>query len=155
MKFKDLNFKIAIISALHELGYYTEEVEEIKNRNLDWEEEFRPIPEVLEYYKHLEINPEYLKEIEVFEPDTNDKSYSYLFNIWDGEGELFDIRSIEGIELLTNLHTFDPISMINEREIDFSPLLKCKNLKYISTDFMLDEQEEIVDQLVQKGVEIL
>lgn len=155
MKFKDLNFKIAIIGALHELGYYSQEAEQIKNQNLDWDEEFRPIPEVLEFYKKLEINPEYLKEIEVFEPDSNDLSYSYLFNIWDGAGELLDITSIEGIELLTNLHTFDPVSMINEREIDFSPLLKCKNLKYISTDFMHNEQEEVIERLLEKGVEIL
>lgn len=120
MKFKDLNFKISVIGALHELGHYCEEVENIKGDNTDWDQDYKPIPKVLEFYKNLEIDQKYLEEIETLQPDGGDLCYQYLFNVWDGEDNQFDISSIEGIENLTNLKSFEPISMISENGLDYS-----------------------------------
>jgi hypothetical protein len=92
MQFKDLNFKISVMGALHDLEYYVSEVEEIKAKNGDWDHDYDPIPEVVEYYRNLEINPEQLKEIDALMPDGGDLCYQYLFNVWDGEDNQFDIK---------------------------------------------------------------
>jgi phage pi2 protein 07 len=154
--FKDLNFKISVIGTLHDLGYYNEAAEEIRNQNSDWDEDHRPIPAVLDFYKNLDINPEYLSKIENFHPDGGDLCYEYLFNVWDGEDEQFDISSIEGIENLVKLKKFDPISMISNKGIDFFPLLKCEKLKIVSTEFMKKDFEniEVLKQLEARGVKI-
>jgi len=154
--FKDLNFKICVIGALHNLGYYNEEAEKIQNENSDWDEDYKPIPAVLEFYKKLDINPEYLLKIESLYPDGGDLCYDYLFNVWDGEDNQFDISSIEGIENLKNLKIYAPISMISIKGIDYSPLLHCEKLETVSTDFIKKNQkkEKVLKQLENRGVKI-
>jgi hypothetical protein len=154
--FKDLNFKISVIGALHDLGYYNEEATDIQKSNADWGHDNEPIPEVLDFYKNLEIDSDFLNEIEFLYPNGGDLCYEYLFNVWDGEDNQFDISSIEGIENLQNLKIFDPISMISDKGIDFSPLLKCEKLETLSSEFMLQnlENKKILNLLKNKGVEI-
>lgn len=148
MNFKDFNFKLSIISALHELGYYEAEVKAIKAANNDWEEDHTPIPAVLEYYQNLEIDPAYLAEIESYLPDGGDLAYAYLTNAWDGEDDQFDIHSIEGIEHLVNLVTFDAISMIADEGVDFTPLLACEKLEYANAALM--RKDENTAELIRK-----
>ncbi len=154
--FKDLNFKISVIGALHNLGYYNEEALEIQQANADWGRDDEPIPAVLNFYKNLDIDSDFLHEIEFLYPDGGDLCYEYLFNVWDGEDNQCDISSIEGVENLPNLKIFDPISMISDKGIDFSPLLKCKKLETLSSEFMLQnlENKKILKLLKNKGVEI-
>jgi hypothetical protein len=156
IKFKDLNFKISVIGALHDLGYYNEEAIKIQQANAHWDEDYKPIPAVLDFYKNLDINPQFLLEIESLYPDGGDLCYDYLFNVWDGEDNQCDISSIEGIENLPNLKIFDPISMISEKGIDFAPLLKCNKLETVSTEFMLNnlENKKVVKLLENRGVKI-
>lgn len=154
MQFKDLNFKISVTGALHDLGYYNEEAKKIKDENSDWDQDNIPIPAVVEYYKNLNIDPKHLAEIESFQPDGGDLCYQYLFKVWDGEDNQFDISSIEGIENLTNLKSFEPISMVNENGLDYSPLLLCENLETVSSEFINDDETEILKKLQDKGIEI-
>ncbi|MEL1242853.1 hypothetical protein AAEO56_01155 [Flavobacterium sp. DGU11] len=152
-QFRDVNFKISIIGALHELGYYVEEAERIQNENADWDQSHKPIPAVLEFYTNLEIDQNYLDEIEGLYPDGGDLCYQYLFNEWDGEDNQFDIKSLEGIELLTNLKIFEPISMITDDGLDYAPLLLCKNLEKAAPEFIDDDEDGILQQLKDRGVE--
>ena len=156
MSFKDLNFKISIIGALHELGYYNDEADAIKDENLDWDEDYKPIPAMVEFYRNLKIKPEYLEEIEDFQPDGGDLCYQYLFNVWDGEDNQFDIKSIEGIGALKNLKSFDPISMIHEDGLDYGPILECKNLEFVNMEYRNDDNktnDSVKLQLEKRGVE--
>jgi Zn-dependent M32 family carboxypeptidase len=156
MKFKDFNFKLSVISALHELGYYTAEVEAIKRANRDWPEDHTPIPAVLAYYQNLEIDPAYLAEIESYLPDGGDMAYFYLTQAWDGEDDQFDIHSIEGIEHLVNLVSFDAISMLPVEGVDFTPLLACEKLAYANTEFMRKDEnaDELIQKFLAKGVDV-
>lgn len=154
-KFKDLNFKIAVIGALQALGYYCEEAEKIQNDNADWDKDHEPIPAVLEFYTNLEIKQEYLNEIEALQPDGGSICYQYLLNEWDGEDTQFDISSIEGIENLNNLKHFEPISMIVDSGVDYSPLLLCEKLEYVCSDYINENGDEIIEELKNKGIKII
>jgi hypothetical protein len=157
MTFPDINFKISVIGALHALGFYKAEAEALKEANYDADDfSYEPIKAVYEYYRSLEIDPEKLAKIESFEPDGGDWCYVYLMNNWDGEDDQFLISSIEGIDQLKNLRSFEPISMITEDGLDYSPLLKCENLEAISSEFMRADEanENVIAQLEEKGVEI-
>ena len=156
MAFQDFHFKLSVISALHDLGYYVAEVEEIKAANKDWDQNYQPIPAVLDYYRNLVIDPEYLAEIDAIQPDGGDLCYFYIFNVWDGEDNQFDITSIEGIEQLANLELFDPFSMIAEEGLDYTPLLACHKLQKVAAAYIKQDvhSENILRQLQNRGVEI-
>lgn len=155
--FEDLNFKISVIGALHELDFYKEEAEALCNEFGDEDNySYEPIPEVMEYYTNLEIDPEKLAKIEGLYPDGGDECYMFAMDNWDGEDETFDISSIEGIQLLVNLKTFDPISMIAYESLDYAPLLACKNLVKVNAGYMKPtaENEAVIQALAERGVEI-
>ncbi len=157
MEFKDLNFKICIVGALHDLGYYNEELENIKKDNLDWDEDYKPIPAVLEFYKNLKIDQKYLDEIEELQPDGGDLCYQYLFNVWDGEDDQCNIKSIEGIENLRNLKSFEPNSMINENGIDFTPILGCLKLENVAMEEWQSnskKNEKVRERLKEREVDV-
>lgn len=158
MQFKDINFKISVIGALHELGFYQEEAEALKDKYYNGEDfSYKPIPQVYEYYKNLAIDQDKLDQIESLQPDGGDLCYVYLMNNWDGEDDQFIIKSIEGIELLTNLKSFDPISMVEEGSLDYAPLLGCKHLEEISSVYAKDgrKNEKVIEQLDERGVDII
>ncbi len=154
MQFKDLNFKIAIMGVLHDLGYYSKEAEAIKDKS-SWDKDYEPIPEVLEFYKNVEIDPKYLAQIEKLQPDGGYLCHEYLFTMWDGEDDQLDIHSIEGIEHLVNLKSFEPISLITADGLDYSPLLLCPKLETVSLEFVKKDEknEEVLKQLKEKGVQ--
>ena len=127
--FTDFNLKLSVISALHDLGYYTDEAKKISDAQEDWENPYSPIPAVLEYYQNLELSADYLAEIETLNPDGGDLVYQFLTTSWDGEDEQFDISSLEGIEQLVNLKSFAPSSMIISDGLDYAPLLACPKLE--------------------------
>ena len=155
--FKDINFKISIIGALHDLGHYDTEAKAIHERYYNASDfSYKPIPEVLAFYQDLVIPQEILDKIEHLIPDGGDLCYVYLMHNWDGEDEQFDINSIEGIELLSNLQSFDPIRMINLEGIDYSPLLACKKLESVNPEFAAEnpENDKVLAELESRGVEV-
>jgi hypothetical protein len=158
MQFKDINFKISVIGALHELGFYNDEAEALKDKYYDADDfSYQPIPQVYDYYKKLTIDQDKLDKIQSLQPDGGDMCYVYLMNNWDGEDDQFTIKSIEGIELLANLKSFDPISMIEEGSLDYTPLLKCKHLEKVSSVYAKDgsRNEKVIGQLDERGVDIV
>ncbi len=157
MDFKDINFKISVMGALHQEGFYVDEAGALSDQHGDEEDfSYQPIKEVYEYYKNLQIDPEKLAQIEGLYPDGGDECYMYAMNNWDGEDDTFDISSIEGIESLVNLRVFDPISMITSDGIDYAPLLGCKKLESVNAECMKDTAEnyEVIRQLQARGVEV-
>lgn len=116
LEFKDLGFKLAVVN---ELMYNQEvlkpqvKVNEFieKKRNLTKtevydvieEEGYEMIPEILEYFKNLEITSEMVQDIEVLCTDGGDDIYLQIIPFWSGEDDLFNIKSADDVDLLPSL----------------------------------------------------
>ena len=116
LNFKELNFKLAVINEL----MYVQEVLQPKldvyefiekQRNLTSseaydiieEEGYEIIPEVLEYFKNLELTSEMVENIEELNMDGGDEIYGQIIPFWDGEDEEFSVNSAVDSTLLPNL----------------------------------------------------
>jgi tetratricopeptide (TPR) repeat protein len=155
--FKDFNFKLAVISELHNQGFYLEEAEAIFEKNHNEEDySYKPIPAVLKYYKNLNIDQAKLDLIEELRPDGGDQVYMFLMNNWDGEDNQFDIKDLSGIEHLKNLKIMDPIAMISEDIKSVSPLLQCKSLEFVDLDLFqgAEDCQKVAAELSERGVEV-
>ncbi|WP_440122143.1 DUF6892 domain-containing protein [Tenacibaculum sp. Ill] len=127
LNFKELNFKLAIIN---ELMYVQEvlqpklEVYEFieKQRNLTSseaydiieEEGYEIIPEVLQYFKNLEITSEMVENIEELHMDGGDEIYGQIIPFWDGEDDVFSVNSAVDAKLLPNLKSVSLLYSENE-----------------------------------------
>ena len=116
LNFKELNFKLSVINELMyvqgvlqpKLDVY-EFIE--KKRNLTSSEAYdiieekgyEIIPEVLEYFKNLELNSEMVENIEELNMDGGDEIYGQIIPFWDGEDEEFSVNSAVDSTLLPNL----------------------------------------------------
>lgn len=112
VEFSDFNFKLLVIDEL----MYNQEVlepkfdvrefaEEYTERAIDIEKEgYEPIPEVIEYFKNLQIEKKLLKDIEELRQDGN-TVYLQVCPFWDGEDEQFNIESFDDVKHLPNLET--------------------------------------------------
>ncbi|MCB1159764.1 MAG: hypothetical protein H7A25_12665 [Leptospiraceae bacterium] len=109
--FKDINFKLAVINEL----MYVQELlepkfdifefaESYKKRKIDTDEEgYDIIPEALEYFKNLQLSAELLQKIERLSQDGGDDVYMNIIPYWDGEDDVFNIKSVEDCKLVPNL----------------------------------------------------
>ena len=139
LNFKELNFKLAVINEL----MYVQEVLQPKldvyvfiekKRNLTSseaydiieEEGYEVIPEVLEYFKTLEITSKMVESIEELNMDGGDEIYGQIIPFWDGEDDVFSLNSAVDSTLLPNL--------------------KSVSLLYSENDSLLEEFQE-------KGIE--
>ncbi len=134
IKFKDLNFKLAVIQELMynqcliepEFDVY-EFVESYNKRKIDIDEEgYDPIPEVLKYFEDFEISEELAKNIEELCTDGGDEIYLQVCPFWDGEDDAFNIK-------------------IADDAVHF-PNLKKVTLFY-------DEDQSILEKFKSKGIE--
>lgn len=153
--FPDLNFKLCVISALMDLGYFEDEASEAQDSDEETED-FEAIPAVMEFYRDLELGPELLARVTSLTPDGGDAVYEYATHVWDGEDDQFDVSSIEGIEQLVNLERFAPAAMLPSKGIDFTPLLGCKKLKTVDMTFAAKsaENDRVRAELTARGVRI-
>ncbi|XOB63515.1 DUF6892 domain-containing protein [Campylobacterota bacterium DY0563] len=111
IKFKNLNFKLAVITEItgneSNEKYCLDPWEFAKNytkRNIDIEEEgYEIIPEIKEYYEKIEIFPSEVQNIEEIYQDGGDDIYLTLCPFWDGEDDTFNILSAEDVKVLPNL----------------------------------------------------
>lgn len=106
--FKDINFKLAVINEL----MYVQELlepkfdifefaESYKKRKIDTDEEgYDIIPEALEYFKNLQLSAELLQKIERLSQDGGDDVYMNIIPYWDGEDDVFNIKSVEDCKLV-------------------------------------------------------
>ena len=153
--FEDLHFKMSVISALMEEGHFVAEAEKLKARHGASTEDYRAISNVMEYYSQLEIPKNLLESITSLMPDGGDLAYVNAVNVWDGEDDLFDIRSLGGIEQLVNLERFEPIAMMSQDGVDYRPLLACTKLRKVDVTFADDSGEAVAAELKRRGVEVI
>ncbi len=111
IEFADFNFKLAVIQQLMYNKKLIEPafdlydfVDNYKEREIDVEEEgYEFIPEVIEYFKNLEIDKKYAEEIVEIYQDGGDDIYGHVLRFWDGEDDTFNIRNFEDIKHFKNL----------------------------------------------------
>lgn len=134
IEFKDFNFKLAIIEELmynkkiltpkfdvYEFGEFYDK------REIDIEEEgYEPIPEVVEYFKKLEIDKKFAEEITEIYQDGGNEIYMNITPFWDGEDDEFNIRNYEDLKYFPNL----------------------KKMTLFETDI------KVIEELKSKGIEI-
>jgi hypothetical protein len=109
--FTDINFKLAVIQVLmYEKGLLnpTFKIEDFasryKGREIDLEEEgYGIIPEALYYFEDLEISTHLLAQVDEIYQDGGNEIYLEIFPYWDGEDDLFNIKSTEDLKLVPNL----------------------------------------------------
>ncbi len=157
----NFNLKLSIIACLNERGLYFEAAELIKNElygtlafnNLDYD---AIIPEIKRYYQKLELEQNHLDSIIEFNPSASNKCYNLLVKEWNGEDDIFDLKSLSGIEMLSNLKVFNPFGLLHQ-DIDLSALLLCQNLKFVHTEFIPENcyTNEILEKLKSIGIELI
>jgi hypothetical protein len=110
-QFQDLNFKLTVINALMYDGDaltprfdVDEFVESHDKRTIDTEEEgYEVIPEVLAWFAALEIPTSLLAGIERLEQEGGDEIWLQIIPFWDGEDDVFNIKSAADAALLPSL----------------------------------------------------
>lgn len=131
--FKDVNFKLAVLSELMEkahidIGEPQDLADHVLGRHVDLEEEgYEPIPQARAYLERFPLTPELLAKVTSIEIDGGSEIYSYIYRFWGGETDEFDITSFEGIEALPNLKRVRIISMVDLDKVDLS-LLKSRGI---------------------------
>jgi hypothetical protein len=111
IKFKDPNFKLAVIQDL----MYSQELitpafdvwdfaKNYKDRKIDVDHEgYDIIPEVLDYFMKIEITVEMAKSVTAISQDGGDDVYMNIIPFWDGEDDVFNIKSAEDANHFPNL----------------------------------------------------
>jgi hypothetical protein len=111
IKFKDPNFKLAIIQQL----MYVQKVinppfdvwdfaRTYQERKINVNQEgYETIPEVLDYFLNLEVTEEMAFEITELLQDGGDDIYMNIIPFWDGEDDVFNIKSAEDAGYFPNL----------------------------------------------------
>ena len=111
IEFKDLNFKLAVIQELMynkcliepEFDVY-EFIESYDKRKIDVDEEgYEPIPEVLQYFENFEVPEELAKNIDYLSLDGGNEIYLQVCPYWDGEDDVFNIKSADDAVNFPNL----------------------------------------------------
>lgn len=120
--FKDFNFKLVVIEALLDQDpLFLEELTDLKDKytnNFKWYSGAGPIVEIRDYLEALTLEMSDLEKIESLCFDGGNEIYHILKPDWDGEDSLFDVRSVEGFQNLTNLKTVDYISMCDPQVLE-------------------------------------
>ncbi len=109
--FADLNFKLAVVQVL----MYEQKVlkpdfdvyafaRTYKDRQIEVNKEgYAPIPEALEYFKNLEVDQAFAEKITSLEQDGGNDIYMEIAPLWNGEDDIFNIKSVEDTASFPNL----------------------------------------------------
>lgn len=73
-----------------------------------------------DYLVRYPLTPQQLQSVDSLCFDGGNDIYEFIWPGWDGETSDFNISSLDGIECLTELQTFNEISML--QVVDFKPL---------------------------------
>lgn len=68
----------------------------------------------VELFESIEFSDEDLEKVESLTFDGGLEIYELLLPDWDGEDDVFDIHSIQGIAYLSNLKSVEYISIIDD-----------------------------------------
>jgi hypothetical protein len=134
--FTDFNFKLAV---LQELMYNQkllkpkfdlyEFVKFHAAREINVEQEgYEFIPEVIDYFQQFEIEKSLADKITELHQDGGDDIYLEVLRFWDGEDDVFNIRS-------------------------FKDVAQFKNLKLISLFYYPPEYRQVLEQLKDYGID--
>jgi hypothetical protein len=149
------NLKLLILGDLyHKDDSIKNELDRISALNLDnliygdnpkyeW---FDCIQEVKDRLLAIDVSDEQLKKVTVLSSESCHTHFMVMPN-WDGEGDEFNLSSLEDIDTLTNLECLRLMDLNNVT--DFSPLIGL-NLQKISECWGIPE--EIEHQLIAQGV---
>lgn len=124
IEFVDFNFKLAIIE---ELMYNKKLITPIfdvyefaETKKIDGfsssEGGYEPLPEVVEYFKALEIDKNFAEKVTEIYQDGGNEIYMNIAPQWDGEDDVFDIKSYDDIKHFQNIKKMILFS-INENKI--------------------------------------
>ena len=152
----NFKLKLAIISALMDDGHFVAEAKRIKAKHGKKAKDYKPIKEVIAFYRTIELTPKQLASITTLSPDGGDLAYVHAMNVWDGEDGQFDIESLAGIEALVNLEELTPISMMSENGVDYSAIAGCPKLKKVDMTFAKagKKSDALAVKLEARGVEV-
>lgn len=113
--FADFNFKLVVInSILDKQPSFEASLEKMKKRYVEpyeWYKNDEIIPEMAEFFAELTLTEEDLAQCTHLVFDGGSDIYFLLKPDWDGELEIFDVRSLAGVERLRNLRSVDWTSM--------------------------------------------
>ncbi|MFG2430004.1 DUF6892 domain-containing protein [Streptomyces sp. NPDC048590] len=123
-QFKDFNFKLLVIEKL----MYEDETltpafsidERMRDRGIadtvtyvyDNDLAFSVLEESRTYFEQLEISDELLASVDELLLDGGHQVYYECSPVWDGEDDLFDVRSLDDLALLPNLRLIDNADML-------------------------------------------
>jgi hypothetical protein len=125
--FKDVNFKLAVLSELItkgdlDLGDPQDLYDHVLGRRFDLEAEgYQSVAEARDYLARYPLTQELLDKVKSLEFDGGADIYPYIQYFWDGESDDFTITSFAGIEQLRNLKSIRMISMVDP-STDLSPI---------------------------------
>jgi len=108
--FKDLNFKLAVIEQLMYQQQVLQPAFDVRTfigpekwAKVDREKHsFKAVPGVKKYFRDLVISAELLEKVTIIDQNYH-TAYHQVTPFWDGEGDEFNITSIEDLALVPNL----------------------------------------------------
>ncbi|MCT4616045.1 MAG: hypothetical protein N4A49_14375 [Marinifilaceae bacterium] len=116
VKFKDIGFKLAVIQELmynQNLISMPFDIYEFIQAKFNMTEDeaqeyvedkgYEIIPVAMKYFSDIEIDADMLKNITKLCSDGGDDIYLHIIPFWDGEDDVFDIKTADDISLLPNL----------------------------------------------------
>ncbi len=109
-KFKDFNFKLAVIEELMYRQKLLQPEFDVKTfvgpekwQKIDHQKHpSKAVPGVKKFFKDLEIPQELLEQVTILDQNYH-KAYHQVTPYWDGEGNEFNITSAEDVKWLPNL----------------------------------------------------
>lgn len=131
-KFKDFNFKLAVIDQLMYQQQLLQPAFDVKAfvGPEKWQKinrECHPskaVTGVKKFFKDLEIPDELLAQVEILDQNYH-KAYHQVTPFWDGEGDEFNITSVEDVKLLPNLKR---VVLLYDREQKMVDLFKAAGI---------------------------
>ncbi|MFJ9552263.1 DUF6892 domain-containing protein [Nocardiopsis sp. NPDC101807] len=117
--FQDFNFKLLVVEKLmYDDGTLsprftlTEHLKELGITQAPYEyayavgKEFQVLDETRAYFEALEISAEQLATVDSILFDGGLRVFMECAPVWDGEDDLFDVRSLDDLDLVPNLRRF-------------------------------------------------
>jgi len=135
----DQNLKLLILDNLFEKNStITEQINAIKNKDYsdlvlsddskyEW---FDKIPEVLSEIDNIEITDDMLGQVTYLSAESCETHFMVMPN-WDGEGDDFNIKSLSGLEKMSNLESIEFMDLSDVSDQEFLLGLKLKTISEV------------------------
>lgn len=139
--FRDFNFKLLVIE---QLMYWDQTLspafslrEHMRARGIDDLDayveanrlEYTILPEARAYFQELKIPADLLASVEELTFDGGHQVFMECAPVWDGEDDLFDVRSLDDLDLLPNLKLFTGGSELEHMLPGSLQILSARNIE--------------------------